>query len=260
MKAWTATLAVLAVLVQVTERAALLREDRLRPGPVSGWATSTACPARSPSSSRCPSPTTASGRSGSRPTSAPPACSSTRSFGLLFYGAFATKVLVVRNHDLPGWALPVAGGLVFTGLVRRVADERVLVLRHGGARAVKRVVQIVELLALLCAARVRRDALRQRARRCRRRRRRGARGRETEVPAEVDGADDLLRALRELPRRGRRRCRSGPKLSDGQVVERFPDVEDQIAVVTGGRGGMPSFEGKLSPEEIAAVVEYTRTL
>ena len=37
--------------------------------------------------------------------------------GLLFYGAFATKVLVVRNHDLPGWALPVAGGLVFTGLV-----------------------------------------------------------------------------------------------------------------------------------------------
>jgi hypothetical protein len=37
--------------------------------------------------------------------------------GLLFYGAFATKVLTVRRHDLPGWTLPVVGSLVFTGLV-----------------------------------------------------------------------------------------------------------------------------------------------
>lgn len=37
--------------------------------------------------------------------------------GCLFYGAFAAKVLVVRSRGLPGWALPVAGGLVFTGLV-----------------------------------------------------------------------------------------------------------------------------------------------
>lgn len=37
--------------------------------------------------------------------------------GLLFYGAFATKVLVVRKHGLPGWTLPVVGSLVFTGLV-----------------------------------------------------------------------------------------------------------------------------------------------
>lgn len=37
--------------------------------------------------------------------------------GCLFYGAFATKVLVVRSRHLPGWSLPVAGGLVFTGLV-----------------------------------------------------------------------------------------------------------------------------------------------
>ena len=53
---------------------------------------------------------------------------------------------------------------------------------------------------------------------------------------------------------------SGPKLSDGRVVERFPDVADQIELVTDGRGGMPSFEGRLSPAEIEAVVEYTRTL
>ena len=53
---------------------------------------------------------------------------------------------------------------------------------------------------------------------------------------------------------------NGPKLADGRVVERFPDLADQIAVVTDGRGGMPSFERKLTPEEIEAVVEYTRTL
>jgi hypothetical protein len=37
--------------------------------------------------------------------------------GCLFYGAFATKVTIVRSHNLPGAALPFAGGLVFTLLV-----------------------------------------------------------------------------------------------------------------------------------------------
>jgi hypothetical protein len=37
--------------------------------------------------------------------------------GCLFYGAFAAKVTVVRSHNLPGAALPIAGGLVFTLLV-----------------------------------------------------------------------------------------------------------------------------------------------
>ena len=37
--------------------------------------------------------------------------------GCAFYGAFAAKVVVVRSHFLPGAALPVAGGLVFTILV-----------------------------------------------------------------------------------------------------------------------------------------------
>ncbi|WP_051829751.1 DUF6529 family protein [Streptomyces pyridomyceticus] len=30
--------------------------------------------------------------------------------GCFLYGAFVTKVIVVRHHRLPGWALPVAGG------------------------------------------------------------------------------------------------------------------------------------------------------
>jgi Family of unknown function (DUF6529) len=37
--------------------------------------------------------------------------------GCAFYGAFAAKVVIVRSHSLPGWALPVAGGTVFTVLV-----------------------------------------------------------------------------------------------------------------------------------------------
>ncbi len=35
-------------------------------------------------------------------------------FGCAFYGAFAMKVLAVRSTRLPGLALPVLGGLVFT--------------------------------------------------------------------------------------------------------------------------------------------------
>ena len=37
--------------------------------------------------------------------------------GCLFYGAFAAKVTLVRSHGSPSWALPVAGGVVFTTLV-----------------------------------------------------------------------------------------------------------------------------------------------
>jgi cytochrome c oxidase subunit II len=51
----------------------------------------------------------------------------------------------------------------------------------------------------------------------------------------------------------------GPRLA-GRVVTRFPDPATQIAVVTDGRRGMPSFGGSLSAEEIAAIVEYTRTI
>jgi hypothetical protein len=37
--------------------------------------------------------------------------------GCFFYGAFATKVLVVRSRDTPGWALPAAGGALFPAVV-----------------------------------------------------------------------------------------------------------------------------------------------
>ncbi len=72
----------------------------------------------------------------------------------------------------------------------------------------------------------------------------------------------------------------GPKLSGGEAVLTFPVIDDHVAWVTNGSagvkgkgygdpnraggqhiatsGGMPAFGGKLSPEEIEAVVEYER--
>ena len=51
---------------------------------------------------------------------------------------------------------------------------------------------------------------------------------------------------------------AGPRLA-GKVADDFPDIEDQIAFVTKGKGGMPAFGGSLSAADIRAVVEYTRT-
>jgi mono/diheme cytochrome c family protein len=50
----------------------------------------------------------------------------------------------------------------------------------------------------------------------------------------------------------------GPALA-GVVVRRFPNPADQQVVVANGRGSMPSFAGSLTPEQIAAVVAFTRT-
>jgi Family of unknown function (DUF6529) len=36
--------------------------------------------------------------------------------GCLFFGAFTVKMLTLSRSGLPGWMLPVFGGLVFTGL------------------------------------------------------------------------------------------------------------------------------------------------
>ncbi|MET0999171.1 MAG: DUF6529 family protein [Marmoricola sp.] len=36
--------------------------------------------------------------------------------GCVLYGAFAAKVLLVRSHRIPGWALPLVGGLLLTSV------------------------------------------------------------------------------------------------------------------------------------------------
>jgi mono/diheme cytochrome c family protein len=51
---------------------------------------------------------------------------------------------------------------------------------------------------------------------------------------------------------------TGPVLA-GEVAGEYT-VDEQVALVTDGRGGMPAFGSRLSPEEIEAVVAYTRSL
>ncbi len=49
---------------------------------------------------------------------------------------------------------------------------------------------------------------------------------------------------------------SGPRLNDGRLVERYPDLTDAAAFVAVGRGGMPAFGDDLDDTELAAVVRY----
>jgi cytochrome c551 len=50
----------------------------------------------------------------------------------------------------------------------------------------------------------------------------------------------------------------GPELGGGAVAEAYPDIEDQIAVITNGRASMPAFGGDLSDEQIRAVATFER--
>ena len=50
----------------------------------------------------------------------------------------------------------------------------------------------------------------------------------------------------------------GPALGAGAVVEKYPFMEDQIAVINEGRGAMPSFANTLTVGEIEAVALFER--
>lgn len=50
----------------------------------------------------------------------------------------------------------------------------------------------------------------------------------------------------------------GPRLA-GVMEDKYPDIADQIALVTNGTGRMPAFRGTLDAAEIRKVVEYERT-
>ena len=48
----------------------------------------------------------------------------------------------------------------------------------------------------------------------------------------------------------------GPSLVSVEL--RFPLLADQVMVVSDGQGSMPGFGGRYDPEELEAVVRYTR--
>jgi hypothetical protein len=53
--------------------------------------------------------------------------------GCLFYGAFVTKLLTLRTTRLPGWALPVVGGTLFTAVVAVVLTSAGYTLATTGS-------------------------------------------------------------------------------------------------------------------------------
>lgn len=86
-----------------------------------------------------------------------------------------------------------------------------------------------------------------------------------EVPETADGPDPVLEQGRSIYTSRCQSCHGsdggggrGARLNGGRVLESFPEAEDQIRFVAEGRGGMPSFDGSLDEDELAAVVAYTR--
>ena len=89
-----------------------------------------------------------------------------------------------------------------------------------------------------------------------------------EVPAGADGVPDpVLVAGRQVYIDRCANCHGndggggqGTKLSDGLMVTRYPQIDDQIAIVADGVRLMPAFAEVLEPEQIAAVVKYIREI
>lgn len=50
----------------------------------------------------------------------------------------------------------------------------------------------------------------------------------------------------------------GPRLNDDRSLVRYDSVEAQVEFVRLGRGGMVGFGGRLTEDELVAVVRYTR--
>ncbi|MEZ5225999.1 MAG: cytochrome c [Acidimicrobiales bacterium] len=82
---------------------------------------------------------------------------------------------------------------------------------------------------------------------------------------EVTNGDPVLEQGRELYIRQCSSCHGsdggggrGTKLNDGAVLAAYPDIADQLVVVSEGRNAMPAFGGRFDDAELDAVVRYTR--
>ncbi len=144
-------------------------------------------------------------------------------FGCFVYGAFASKVTIVRLHRFPRLVLPVAGGLLFAVLIGVWWTSAVWLYGRNTSAPVP------------------------------------ASNRSVVVPKDAD------------PVKGKEvftaSCGTCHTLSDagtsGQIgpnLDRVrPDYETVRAKVEEGGGGMPSFSGQLSPQQIKDVAAYVAT-
>ena len=181
--------------------------------------------------------------------------------GCLFYGAFAAKVLIVRSRDLPRQRSAARRRARVRRACLSLAAERALVHRPFGLpvalmlRLLDRGLAVVSwtaaalVVVLLFAGSEpdRRQEVRRGWERPRRGRGRAHPGRPcSRAPGAVTAT------------RSRRRARAARSARTSISCDQAPRASAQI--VRSGGGVMPSFAGKLSDAQIAAVASYVSSV
>jgi mono/diheme cytochrome c family protein len=139
-------------------------------------------------------------------------------FGCAVYGAFASKVTIVRLHNFPRWVLPTAGGLLFAVLIGVWWTSAVWLYGQNTTAAPAASSPIPANADAAAGAKVFASA--------------GCGSCHTLSAAKSSG-------------------QLGPNLDDAK-----PGYDTVLAKVTNGGGGMPSFGGQLSEQQIRDVAAY----
>jgi mono/diheme cytochrome c family protein len=141
--------------------------------------------------------------------------------GCAVYGAFASKVTIVRLHNFPRWVLPTAGGLLFAVLIGVWWTSAVWLYGQNTTAAPAAT---------------------------------------TPIPANADAAEGAkvfgsagCGSCHTLSA-GKSSGQVGPNLDDAE-----PGYDTVLDKVTNGGGGMPSFGGQLSEQQIRDVAAYVAT-
>jgi mono/diheme cytochrome c family protein len=142
-------------------------------------------------------------------------------FGCAFFGAFASKMTIVRLHRFPRFVLPVAGGLLFAMLVGVWYTSAVWLYRNAPSAAPARAGQVAAIPA----------------------------GADTAAGARVYASAGCgsCHTLKAASSNGQ----IGPNLDTLR-----PTFEAVRAQVQNGGGGMPAFADKLTPDQIRDVAAF----
>jgi mono/diheme cytochrome c family protein len=142
-------------------------------------------------------------------------------FGCAVYGAFAAKVTIVRLHNFPRFVLPVAGGLLFAVLVGVWWTSAVWLYGQNTPAAAATRSPIPANAHAAAGAKVFASA--------------GCGSCHTLAAAKSSG-------------------QVGPNLDAAK-----PGYDTVVVMVTNGGGGMPSFGGQLSKQQIRDVAAFVAT-
>ena len=142
-------------------------------------------------------------------------------FGCAVYGAFAAKVTIVRLHNFPRFVLPVAGGLLFAVLVGVWWTSAVWLYGQNTPAAAATTSPIPANAHAAAGAKVFASA--------------GCGSCHTLAAAKSSG-------------------QVGPNLDAAK-----PGYDTVVVMVTNGGGGMPSFGGQLSKQQIRDVAAFVAT-